>query len=72
MHVGVLTVGDVTADPATGTPPSEHRRIKNTVEMAVSAEEHAFLQHPADGRLDLVMGRGGSGPVHPWFGEDIR
>ncbi len=36
------------------------------------AEEYALLQHLADGRLDLMLGRGNTGPVYPWFGKDIR
>ncbi|MFP4310692.1 MAG: LLM class flavin-dependent oxidoreductase [Nitriliruptoraceae bacterium] len=36
------------------------------------AEEYAFLQHLADGRVDLMLGRGNTGPVYPWFGYDIR
>lgn len=127
MHFGIFTVGDITADPATGKPPREHQRIKNTIEMAVAAEElgldffatgehhnppfapsspisllsniaartdrlllstattlittndpvrlaeeYAYLQHVSDGRLDLMMGRGNTGPVYPWFGKDIR
>ena len=36
------------------------------------AEDYAYLQHLADGRVDLVMGRGNTGPVYPWFGKDIR
>lgn len=36
------------------------------------AEEYAILQHLADGRVDLMMGRGNTGPVYPWFGKDIR
>ncbi|QJC22675.1 LLM class flavin-dependent oxidoreductase [Arcanobacterium buesumense] len=36
------------------------------------AEDYAMLQHLADGRLDLMMGRGNTGPVYPWFGKDIR
>lgn len=31
-----------------------------------------MLQHLADGRVDLMMGRGNTGPVFPWFGQDIR
>src|SRR5205085_1081675 len=26
----------------------------------------------ADGRVDLMLGRGNTGPVYPWFGQDIR
>ncbi|WP_433776320.1 LLM class flavin-dependent oxidoreductase [Microbacterium sp. gxy059] len=36
------------------------------------AEDYAMLQILAGGRLDLVMGRGNTGPVYPWFGKDIR
>ena len=36
------------------------------------AEDYAYVQHLADGRLDLMLGRGNTGPVYPWFGRDIR
>ncbi len=36
------------------------------------AEEYAMLQQLADGRVDLMLGRGNTGPVYPWFGQDIR
>lgn len=36
------------------------------------AEDFAMLQHLADGRVDLTLGRGNTGPVYPWFGQDIR
>ncbi|NMO51520.1 LLM class flavin-dependent oxidoreductase [Actinoplanes sp. TBRC 11911] len=36
------------------------------------AEDFAMLQHVADGRVDLMLGRGNTGPVYPWFGQDIR
>ncbi|MEU9575950.1 MULTISPECIES: LLM class flavin-dependent oxidoreductase [Streptomyces] len=36
------------------------------------AEDYAMLQHLADGRVDLMTGRGNTGPVYPWFGQDIR
>ncbi|MGA9871951.1 MAG: LLM class flavin-dependent oxidoreductase [Rhodococcus sp. (in: high G+C Gram-positive bacteria)] len=36
------------------------------------AEDYAMLQHLADGRVDLIMGRGNTAPVYPWFGQDIR
>ncbi|HET7725466.1 MAG TPA: LLM class flavin-dependent oxidoreductase [Propionibacteriaceae bacterium] len=35
-------------------------------------EDYAQLQHLADGRVDLMLGRGNTGPVYPWFGKDIR
>lgn len=36
------------------------------------AEDYSYLQHLADGRMDMMIGRGNTGPVYPWFGEDIR
>jgi putative FMN-dependent luciferase-like monooxygenase len=36
------------------------------------AEEYAMLQVISDGRMDLMLGRGNTGPVYPWFGQDIR
>jgi len=36
------------------------------------AEDFAMLQHLADGRVDLMLGRGNTGPVYPWFGKEIR
>ncbi|WP_017625903.1 LLM class flavin-dependent oxidoreductase [Nocardiopsis chromatogenes] len=36
------------------------------------AEDFAMLQHLAGGRADLMLGRGNTGPVYPWFGQDIR
>lgn len=36
------------------------------------AEDFAMLQHLSDGRTDLMLGRGNTGPVYPWFGQDIR
>ncbi|WP_346233982.1 LLM class flavin-dependent oxidoreductase [Parafrigoribacterium mesophilum] len=36
------------------------------------AEDFAVLQHISDGRVDIVLGRGNTGPVYPWFGKDIR
>jgi putative FMN-dependent luciferase-like monooxygenase len=36
------------------------------------AEDYAMLQHVADGRLDMMIGRGNTVPVYPWFGKDIR
>ncbi|MGV9183231.1 LLM class flavin-dependent oxidoreductase [Arcanobacterium canis] len=127
MQFGVFSVSDITTDPTTGRTPTEHERIKASVEIAKHAEdvgldvyaigEHhnppffsssptttlayiaaqtkriilststtlittqdpvkiaedfAMLQHLADGRVDLMMGRGNTGPVYPWFGKDIR
>jgi putative FMN-dependent luciferase-like monooxygenase len=36
------------------------------------AEDYAFLQHVAQGRMDLMLGRGNTVPVYPWFGQNIR
>lgn len=36
------------------------------------AEDFAMLQHLADGRVDLIMGRGNTAPVYPWFGKNIQ
>jgi putative FMN-dependent luciferase-like monooxygenase len=36
------------------------------------AEDYSMLQHLAGGRVDLMLGRGNTGPVYPWFGYDIR
>ncbi|MFD9457762.1 CE1758 family FMN-dependent luciferase-like monooxygenase [Streptomyces sp. NPDC059985] len=36
------------------------------------AEEFALLQHLADGRVDLTLGRGNVPNVYPWFGQDLR
>ena len=127
MQFGIMTVGDVTTDPTTGRTPTEHERIKATVEIAKLADEvgldvfavgqhhnppfvassptttlawigaqtkniilststtlitttdpvrlaedYGTLQHLTDGRMDLMLGRGNTGPVYPWFGKDIR
>src|SRR6185437_660609 len=36
------------------------------------AEAFAMLKHLADRRVALMLGRGNTGPVYPWFGPDIR
>ena len=36
------------------------------------AEDYAMLQHVSGGRADLMLGRGNTAPVYPWFGKDIR
>ncbi|MEE6167756.1 MULTISPECIES: LLM class flavin-dependent oxidoreductase [unclassified Mycolicibacterium] len=36
------------------------------------AEDFSVLQHLSDGRVDVMLGRGNTGPVYPWFGQDIR
>jgi putative FMN-dependent luciferase-like monooxygenase len=36
------------------------------------AEDFSVLQHLSGGRIDVMLGRGNTGPVYPWFGKDIR
>ncbi|SDS00221.1 LLM class flavin-dependent oxidoreductase [Corynebacterium timonense] len=36
------------------------------------AEDYSFLHNLVDGRVDLMLGRGNTGPVYPWFGKDIH
>jgi putative FMN-dependent luciferase-like monooxygenase len=36
------------------------------------AEDYATLQHLAEGRVDLMLGRGNTAEVYPWFGQEIR
>jgi len=36
------------------------------------AEDFAMLQHLSGGRVDVMLGRGNTAPVYPWFGKDIR
>ncbi|MEU6577444.1 LLM class flavin-dependent oxidoreductase [Streptomyces sp. NPDC046805] len=36
------------------------------------AEDFSVLQHLSGGRTDIMLGRGNTGPVYPWFGQDIR
>jgi putative FMN-dependent luciferase-like monooxygenase len=36
------------------------------------AEDYSMLQHLSKGRVDLMLGRGNTVPVYPWFGKDIR
>lgn len=35
------------------------------------AEDFATLQHLSNGRTDLMLGRGNTAPVYPWFGKNI-
>ena len=39
MQFGIFTIGDITTDPTTGTTPTEHQRIKDTVKIAQRAEQ---------------------------------
>jgi putative FMN-dependent luciferase-like monooxygenase len=36
------------------------------------AEDYATLQHLSHDRVDLMLGRGNTAEVYPWFGKDIR
>src|SRR6187402_3175276 len=36
------------------------------------AEDYAMLQHLAGGQVDLMLGRGNTAEVYPWFGKDLR
>jgi putative FMN-dependent luciferase-like monooxygenase len=36
------------------------------------AEDYATLQHLSHGRVDLMLGRGNTVEVYPWFGQDVR
>src|SRR3954451_21131501 len=36
------------------------------------AADYAMLQYLAKGRLDLMLGRGNTVPVYPWFGQGIH
>src|SRR3984957_7066802 len=36
------------------------------------AEDFSVLQNLSGGRVDLMLGRGNTGPVYPWFGQDIQ
>jgi len=36
------------------------------------AEDYATLQHLSHGRVDLMLGRGNTVEVYPWFGKDVR
>jgi putative FMN-dependent luciferase-like monooxygenase len=55
-----------------------HRIILSTAVTLVTtndpvkiAEDYAMLQHLSEGRMDLMLGRGNTVPVYPWFGKDI-
>ena len=52
--------------------PLDRTTLITTDDPVLIAEDYAKLQHLTDGRVDLMMGRGNTGPVYPWFGKDIR
>lgn len=43
-----------------------------TNDPVLLAENYATLQHLTNGRMDLMLGRGNTGPVYGWFGQDGR
>src|ERR1700755_2723881 len=45
--------------------------LVTTTDPGKIAEDYAMLQHLANGRVDLMLGRGNTVPVYPWFGKDI-
>src|SRR5665647_2453884 len=63
---------DVFATGEHHNPPFVPSSPTTTNDPVKIAEDYAMLQHLAGGRVDLMMGRGNTGPVYPWFGEDIR
>src|SRR3954467_15548782 len=46
--------------------PSASPPLITTTDPVRIAEDYATLQHLSDGRVDLMMGRGNTGPVYPW------
>ena len=57
---------------------TEHLKLSTSTTLITTndpvrlAEEYAMLQHLSGGRMDLMLGRGNTAPVYPWFGKDIR
>lgn len=62
-HIAALTERIIVSTSTTLITTNDPVRI---------AEEYAMLQHLTKGRMDLMLGRGNTGPVYPWFGKDIR
>jgi putative FMN-dependent luciferase-like monooxygenase len=62
-HIAALTKNIVLSTSVTLITTNDPVRL---------AEDYAFVQHLAKGRLDLMLGRGNTVPVYPWFGKDIR
>src|ERR1700710_724999 len=65
------TLGSIAAQTTT-LQLSTATTLITTNDPVKIAEDYAMLQHLADGRVDLMLGRGNTGPVYPWFGQDIR
>ena len=64
--VGLHRCADPAPDPVDVDDADHHRRPVKI------AEDFSVLQHLSGGRVDLMLGRGNTGPVYPWFGKDIR
>src|SRR3954470_23077113 len=64
--LGFLAAQTTTLQPSTATT------LTTANDPVKSAEDYAMLQHLSGGRIDLMLGRGNTGPVYPWFGKDIR
>lgn len=62
-HLGALTERLILSTSTTLITTNDPVRL---------AEEYAMLQHLTKGRMDLMLGRGNTAPVYPWFGQDIR
>lgn len=62
-HIGALTERLVVTTSTTLITTNDPVRL---------AEDYAMLQHLTKGRMDLMLGRGNTAPVYPWFGQDIR
>ncbi|MFI8523049.1 CE1758 family FMN-dependent luciferase-like monooxygenase [Promicromonospora sukumoe] len=62
-HIAALTKNIVLSTSVT---------LMTTNDPVKIAEDYATLQHLAKGRLDLMVGRGNTAPVYPWFGKKIR
>jgi putative FMN-dependent luciferase-like monooxygenase len=62
-HIGATTQRIILSTATTLITTNDPVRI---------AEEYALLQHLTKGRMDLMLGRGNTAPVYPWFGYDIR
>src|ERR1700748_2310310 len=87
-RLGVLAVGDHHTPPFFSSSPTTllahiaaltKRIVFSTAVTLITtndpvkiAEDYAMLQHLAGGRMDLMLGRGNTVPVYPWFGKDIR
>lgn len=41
FDIGIMTFGEVTEDPTTGTPPSPRQRVRETIELAKVGADHS-------------------------------